>query len=147
VRNTQPVHYTQRALSQSVSAQHSPARARLEKFGVALITIFALGLPLLFGLAFYLAVNEDGISINQGNPLTETRLWMTREKRGITGIALQTSGPAQPQAPSPNTQCAITHVFILRWVDGLKTDQSANYCACYSQVESGKWQAQSGTCR
>lgn len=137
------MHYTQRALSQSVSAQQSPARLWLERFGIALITLFALGLPLLLGLMFYLSVNEDGISINQGNPLAETRLWMTREKRGITGIALQTTSAAQPQNPSPNTKCATTHVFILRWVDGLKTDQSANYCACYSQAESGQWQTQS----
>lgn len=144
VSNTQPVHYTQRALSKPVT---SPARLWFERLGIALITIFALGMPLLFGLGFFLAVNEEGISINPGQPLAETRLWMTREKRGITGVALQTSAAAQPANPSPTLQCATTRVFILRWVDGIKTDQSATYCACYLQVESRKWQAQSGNCR
>lgn len=143
VFSTQPVHYTQRALSKPVI---SPARLWFERLGITLITLFALGTPLLFGLGFYLSVNEEGIAINAGNPLAETRLWMTREKRGITGLALQTTSPAQPQAPSANAQCATTRVFILRWVDGLSTDQSAAYCKCYA-LTNGNFSESPATCK
>jgi hypothetical protein len=143
VFSTQPVHYTQRALSKPVI---SPAHLWFERLGITLITLFALGTPLLFGLGFYLSVNEEGIAINASNPLAETRLWMTREKRGITGLALQTTSPAQPQAPSANAQCATTRVFILRWVDGLSTDQSARYCKCYA-LANGNFSESPATCK
>lgn len=106
----------------------SRTRLWLERLGVALFTVVALGAPFVFGFVYYLGVS-DGIDINAGDPLRESRIWMQKEKRGPTGIGWLRTAPAN--SPQPGVQCAQSQLTMLNWSGGLSLDTSSRYCKCY----------------
>lgn len=101
-----------------------PKRERAANAGVGCIAVLALGLPLLLGLLGWLAVS-DGIGWNEGDPLREGRLWMVKESRSFTGLALQlhTGG-----ALADGSQCARSRYLALKWSPMLALDQSTGEC-------------------
>lgn len=115
--------------------------------GVAVITVIALGLPLLFGLAFYLFLSEE-IVINGGDPLREARVWTIREGRSVTGLAWSLAAPERPAGDNPDsaTTCARVHVRYLKWDGGLRFEPDSEYCRCY-QRRNGRWIGAPAECR
>ena len=112
----------------------SQTRLWLERLGVALITVVALGAPFVFGFVYYLGVT-DGIDINQDDPLRESRIWMQKERRGPTGIGWLRTTPTN--SPQPGVQCALSQLTVLNWTNGLSLDASASYCKCYEPGANG----------
>lgn len=106
----------------------------LERIGIGIVTVIALTAPFVFGLAYYLAVVEEGLSINESDPLRASRIWMVRERRGVSGLALQTTSPAAAADPAQANQCVRTNVVFLRWDGGLRVDEQVSYCKCYRQA-------------
>jgi hypothetical protein len=103
-----------------------------ERFGVMLITFFALGTPLLMGFFAYLALSDTGIEWNVGDPLREGRLWIIYERRRPAGIGLVTHTAANTS--QPNRQCARTNFTALMWTPNLKIDRDSSTCICYQTV-------------
>ncbi len=112
----------------------SRTREWLARIATALIAIVALGAPFVFGFVYYLGVT-DGIEINAGDPLRESRIWMQKERRGPTGIGWLYTAPGN--APQAGLQCARTQLTILNWRGGLSLDTSVNYCKCFESTTSG----------
>jgi hypothetical protein len=121
----------------------SKTRLWLERIGVASIAVVALTAPFVFGLVYYLGVT-DGIDINSGDPLRESRLWMVQEKRGPVGIALLLTMPIGEI--QPGAQCARTQMTVLYWNRGLSLDNSARYCKCYERSAAGGLAESKVTC-
>ncbi len=115
--------------------------------GIAAVTILALGLPLLFGLAFYLFLSEE-IVINAGDPIREARVWTIRERRSLTGLAWSISTPERPATgdATGTIQCARMRVRYLKWDDGLRFEPDSEYCRCYQRREGG-WTSAPVDCR
>jgi hypothetical protein len=122
----------------------SKTRLWLERIGVGLITVLALSAPFVCGFVYYLGVT-DGIEINVGDPLRESRIWMIRERRGPTGIGWQYTAPIA--GPLPGVQCARSQLIILNWSGGLSLDTSSNYCKCYEPNARGEMKESSATCQ
>lgn len=106
----------------------------LERIGVGIVTVIALAAPFVFGLAYYLAVVEEGLAINDGDPLREARIWLVRERRGASGLAVQTTASAAGADPAQAAQCARTNVIFLSWTSGLRVDEQVSYCKCYRRA-------------
>lgn len=70
----------------------SRVRLWLERIGVGVVAFLSLTAPFVFGFVHYLGVT-DGLEINVGDPLRESRVWMIHERRGPVGIGWRT--PAQ----------------------------------------------------
>ncbi len=102
-----------------------PKRERAANAGVGCIAVLALGLPLLLGLLGWLAVS-DGIGWNEGDAQREGRLWMVKESRSFTGLALQMHTNS---TLADGTQCARSHYLALKWSPRLALDQSTSECA------------------
>jgi hypothetical protein len=98
-----------------------------ERIGLAALVGLALGLPCLLGLAYYLALNPEGITVNGGDPQRLGRLWMTRERRP-TGIALQTTEPAL--GSEAGATCARTTFTYLNWENRLSLTREPQTCQC-----------------
>jgi hypothetical protein len=110
------------------------AKLWLDRVGIVLFTVVALGAPFVFGFVYYLGVT-DGIELNVGDPLRESRIWMQKEKRGPTSIGWQRAEPAGQ--PLPGVQCARSQLTVLSWRGGLSLDNSVTYCKCYESTTSG----------
>ncbi len=119
--------------------------------GIAAVTVLALGLPLLFGLAFYLFLSEE-IVINAGDPIHEARVWTIRERRSLTGLAWSISSPeSSPERPTNGdadgaVQCARMRVRYLKWDGGLRFEPDSEYCRCYRRQDRG-WTSAPVDCR
>lgn len=118
----------------SNTSNMSKTRLWLERIGVALIAVLSLSAPFVFGFVYYLGVT-DGIEINSGDPLRESRVWMIQERRGPTGIGWQHTAPIG--SPAPGVQCARTQLTVLNWRGGLSLDTSAKYCRCFEAGANG----------
>ena len=109
-------------------------RLGLERLGIALITVVALGAPFVFGFLFYLGIKPEGITLNEGDLFREAHIWMQRERRGVTGIGIQTTrAEAGPNAE----QCARTSLLYFHWRPSLGIDTSGGSCTCY-EVKQGQ---------
>ncbi len=105
------------------------SRVWLARLGTAFVTVIALGTPLLLGLFGYLALS-DGLDWGAGDPLREGRLFMVREKRRMTGVAL-VSKSAEASA-DPEQTCARTHYTALLWSPEWTLDRNSASCSCYA---------------
>ena len=127
----------------------SAARKWAARIGIGALTAVALGVPVLFGLVFYLALS-DGITINGGDPIHEARLWMIRERRGLTGLAWSVATPNRAAVADPgdaaNIQCARTRVRYLKWDAGLRFEPDSDYCQCF-EVQAGEWSIAGAQCQ
>ncbi len=122
----------------------SPTRMWLERFGIALVATISILIPLVIGLLYYLAVT-DGLVINAGNPLRETRLWMVRERKGATGLGLTMTSPQASSVASAT--CAHTSVTFLRWDGSLRIEPEAGYCRCYETTAGQLIDTDQATCQ
>lgn len=118
-------------------------RLWLERLGIALITVIALGSPLLMGFVGYLAIS-DGIDWGSGDPLREGRVFMLREPRGMTGLGLVRKSSATDASGA--LSCARTHYTELRWTPALALDGNANSCTCYA-LQEGRLRDTSTPCQ
>lgn len=113
----------------------SKFRLWLERLGLVLITILALGSPLALGLFGYLALG-DGIEFGGGDPLRTGRLWMIRENRRMTGIGLVTQSSTSPDDPADaGLQCARTNFTALLWSPNWTIDRNTQTCTCYAALD------------
>jgi hypothetical protein len=112
----------------------SKTRLWLERLGVVLITVVALGAPFVFGFVYFLGVT-DGLEINAGEPLREARVWMIWEKGRATGIGWFRNTPAG--SSQAGVQCARGQLTVLNWRGRLSIDDSVNYCKCYEEDGRG----------
>jgi hypothetical protein len=88
------------------------AKLWLERLGVALITVVALGAPFVFGFLGYLGLKPEGVVINEGDPQREMHIWIERERRGLIGFFVQRT----LQKPGEDGKtCTYTHLIELRW--------------------------------
>jgi hypothetical protein len=126
------------------SKHPSPTRLWLERFCIALVATISILVPLVIGLLYYLAVT-DGLVINAGNPLRETRLWMVRERKGATGLGLTISSPQTSNAASAT--CAHTSVTFLKWDGALRIESDAGYCRCYETKDGQLMDTDQATCQ
>ena len=106
----------------------SRTRLWLERIGIGVIAVLSLTAPFAFGFVYYLGVT-DGIEINQGDPLHESRIWMQKDRRGPSGIGWLRTAPTA--ASQLGLQCAYSQLIVLNWKGGLSLDTSASYCKCY----------------
>ncbi|MGQ9904790.1 MAG: hypothetical protein ACUVRU_10830 [Anaerolineae bacterium] len=115
--------------------------------GTAAVTVLALGLPLIFGLTFYLFLSEE-IVVNAGDPIREARLWTIRERQSVTGLAWSIAMPERPANDDSGeaVQCARMRVRYLKWDGGLRFEPDSDYCQCYQRRDSG-WTSTSVGCR
>jgi hypothetical protein len=104
----------------------------LERAGLALITVLAIGIPLMLILYTVLSLG-DGIEIASGDPLREARLWMMRERRASVGIGLLTH--ATESAPAPGLQCARTYYRAVLWRPSLSIEGNSDACVCYELID------------
>ncbi len=114
----------------------------IERAGLALITVLAIGVPLALILYTVLALG-DGIEVASGDPLREARLWMMREKRTNVGIGLLTHTAETP--PQPGLQCARTNYRAVLWRPDLRYEGNSDTCVCYETV-GGKLKEARQTC-
>jgi hypothetical protein len=122
----------------------SKTRLWLERLGVALITVVALGAPFVCGFIYFLGVT-DGLEINPGEPLREARVWMIWEKGNATGIGWFRNTPAG--TAQPGLQCARGQLTVLNWRGGLSIDNSVNYCKCYEDNGQGGLKESADVCQ
>lgn len=122
----------------------SPTRLWLERAGIALVAMISILIPLLIGLLYYLAVT-DGLVINAGNPLRETRLWMVRERKGATGLGLTMTSPQTSRVAGAT--CAHTSVTFLKWDGSLRLESEAGYCRCYETRDGQLADTEQATCQ
>lgn len=122
----------------------SKTRLWLERIGIGIVVFLSLSAPFVFGLVYYLGVT-DGIEINIGDPLRESRIWMIRERRGPTGIGWQYTAPVSDARPG--LQCARSQLTVLNWRGGLSLDTNAVYCKCFEQNNTGALRESPFTCQ
>lgn len=121
-------------------ASTSKSRLWLERAGVALITVVALGTPLLLGFFGYLALG-DGLEINGGDPLRETRIWMIKDNRRLRGLAVL----RQTAVAQDGLQCARAHYNALLWSPELSLESNSTNCLCYT-FEGGQLRQSTTLC-
>ncbi|GIV85233.1 MAG: hypothetical protein KatS3mg052_2240 [Candidatus Roseilinea sp.] len=122
----------------------SKMRLWLERIGVGIIAFLSLSAPFVFGLVYYLGVT-DGIDINAGDPLRESRIWMIYERNGPTGIGWLYTAPTD--SPRPGVQCARSQLTVLNWGGGPLLDTSARYCRCYEPAAGNRLKESPVACR
>jgi hypothetical protein len=108
-------------------ASTSKSRLWLERAGVALVTVAALGTPLLLGFFGYLALG-DGLEFNSGDPLRETRIWMIKDNRRLRGLAVL----RQTAVAQDGLQCARASYSALLWSPQFSTESNSASCVCYA---------------
>ncbi len=126
-----------------INAAPSPKRVWLERFGIGIIAVISILIPLIFGVLFFLALT-DGIVVNAGDPLREVRLWMIQERTGATGIGLTAT---TPRTGASAIQCAVTSVAFLKWDRRLRIETDASYCRCYEIKNSQLVETSSVDCK
>lgn len=122
-------------------ASTSKSRLWLERAGVALVTVVALGTPLLLGFFGYLALG-DGFEINSGDPLRETRIWMIKENRRLRGLAML----RQTTVAQDGLQCARANYSALLWSPALATESNSTSCLCYTMDAAGQLRQSTTPC-
>lgn len=122
----------------------SKLRLWLERIGVGVIAFLSLSAPFVFGFVYYLGVT-DGIDINAGDPLRESRIWMIHERRGPAGIGWLYTAPTD--SPQPGVQCARSQLIVLSWSGGPLLDASAKYCRCYEPAAGNRLKESVVACR
>ena len=106
----------------------SKTRLWLDRLSLALITVLALGLPLVLAFIFYLGVRQEGIFINEGDPLRQGHIWMQHERTGPVGLGLQTSA----EEAGPNGQaCARATITFLRWNPKFELTRERGELVCF----------------
>jgi hypothetical protein len=93
----------------------SKARVWLERLGVAMITVVALGAPFMVGFVGYIGLKPEGVFINEGDPQRETHIWMERERSGPVGIYVQRT---LQKTGADGKLCTYTNLSELRWSPG-----------------------------
>jgi hypothetical protein len=96
---------------------HSKSKAKLwkewiERLGVALITVAALGSPFVFGFVGYLGLKPEGVFINEGDSQREAHIWIERERRGLVGLFVQRT---LTRPGEDGKTCVYTRLTELRW--------------------------------
>jgi hypothetical protein len=109
-------------------------RLTLERLGIALITVLALGGPLALGAFTYLALG-DGFDIAAGDPLRAARIWLIKENRRFTTLAFTMNTAEAPAGAEPGLQCARIWFTALRWSPELSLERTAGACTCYAAVD------------
>ena len=104
------------------------ARLWLDRLGLVLITVLALGLPLVLAFVFYLGVRQEGIFINEGDPLRQGRIWMQHERTGPVGLGLQTS---VEEAGADGQACARATITFLRWSPKFELTREQGEVICF----------------
>ncbi len=125
------------------TAPHSQTRLIAERIAIGGVAVLSLLIPLVIGLLFYLAVNDE-IVVNADDPLRTARLWMVMEKAGATGLGLSIAAPAQAAG---SVQCAFTTVIFLKWDKPLRLETNASYCTCYERRNNQLIQTNNAVCR
>jgi len=115
-------------------------RLTFERLGIALITVVALGGPLALGAFTYLALG-DGFDIAQDDPLRAARVWLIKENRRFTALAMSSTSTESPAAADPGVQCARTWFTALRWSPELSLERTAGLCSCYQEIDGALRQA------
>jgi hypothetical protein len=109
-------------------------RLTLERLGIALITVLAIGMPLALGAFTYLSLG-DGFDIAAGDPLRAARVWLIKENRRFTALAFTTTASEAPSGAEAGLQCARTWFTALRWSPELSLERTAGACTCYASVD------------
>ncbi len=122
----------------------SRVRLWLERIGVGVVAFLSLTAPFVFGFVYYLGVT-DGLEINVGDPLRESRVWMIHERRGPVGIGWLYTRPVD--APQAGVQCAHSQLILFEWRNGLSLRTDAEYCKCYTPDAKGRLREAAVTCR
>ena len=133
--------------SDAIAQPESKLRRWAGLMGIASVTTLALGLPILFGLVFYLFLSGE-IVINGGDPIREARIWTISERRSVTGLAWSNAAPERPANDDSGEaiQCARVHVRYLKWDGDLRFEPDSEYCRCYQRRDGG-WTSASVECR
>jgi len=118
-------------------------RLWLERLGIGLIAFLSLTAPFVFGFVYYLGFS-DGIEINIGDPLRESRIWMIYNQNGPSGIGWLRTAPAE--SPRDGVQCARSQLIILNWSGGPLLDTETRYCRCYELTADNRLKESSVTC-
>jgi len=118
-------------------------RLWLERLGIGLIAFLSLTAPFVFGFVYYLGFS-DGIEINTGDPLRESRIWMIYNKNGPSGIGWLRTAPAE--SPHNGVQCARSQLIILSWSGGPLLDTETRYCRCYELTADNRLKESATTC-
>ena len=118
-------------------------RSWLSWLGVGLVAFLSLSAPFVFGFVYYLGVT-DGIEINAGDPLRESRIWMMYDRNGPSGIGWLRTAPAD--SPRDGVQCAHSQLILLNWSGGLLLDAETRYCRCYELTPNNRLKESSVTC-
>ncbi len=90
----------------------SKTKLWLERLGVAMITVVALGAPFVFGFVGYLGLKPEGVFINEGDPQREAHIWMERERKGPVGIYVQR---VRQKSGADGKACIYTNLTEWRW--------------------------------
>ena len=115
-------------------------RLTLERIGLLLITVVALGAPLALGFFSYLALS-DGFDFNTSDPLRAGRIWLVKENRRFTALAISTTRGAAAADDAPDLQCARTHFFALRWSPELSVERTTGSCTCFTRIDGALHEA------
>ena len=117
--------YTLSVTSKTVKL--SGVRRLIHRLSNLLIAIIALGLPLLIIFVFYLGVRQEGVFLNEGDPLRQGRIWMQHERRGPVGIGVQTSAP---EVGANGQNCVRATIVFLRWSPRLELTRERGEPVC-----------------
>ena len=119
-------------------------RLWVERSVIGLLSFLAIFLPLVIGLALYLAIT-DGITVGEGDPTREARLWMVKDSRNF-GVAYSAPIVAQAASPAAGQVCIRNNFLYLRLRGGLRLEGNAEFCKCYAQKD-GRWVPTTDMCR
>ena len=103
----------------------SKTKLWLERLGVAMITVVALGAPFVLGFVGYIGLRPEGIFFNEGDPQRETHVWMERERQGPVGIYWQR---ALQKAGADGKPCTYANLTSLRWRPKLQLESNDGGC-------------------
>ncbi|MCS6773813.1 MAG: hypothetical protein RMM31_10725 [Anaerolineae bacterium] len=118
-------------------------RSTLLWIGTGIIAFLSLSAPFAFGFVYYLGVS-DGLEINAGDPLRQSRVWMIREFEGPSGIGWMRTAPVA--APQSGVQCAQTELIVFNWRGGLSIERQVAPCKCYTPSANGKLKESALSC-
>ncbi len=104
----------------------TPIRRFVDRLTLIFIALVGLGLPVLIAFVFYLGVRQEGIFLNEGDPLRQGRIWMQHERRGPVGIGVQTSAPEG----MAGRQCTRATITFLRWSPSLMLTRERGELVC-----------------
>lgn len=109
-----------------------------ERAGYGFVAFVALGFPLLVGFLLYLGFS-DGITIGEGDPFRETRIFMVRDSRNV-GIGWTSPSATLSDNGDTNQRCVRTQFSHLRVRPRLGITTTDEFCRCFVKAENGSWQ-------